>query len=128
MLFAHPKYYIQEQTVFYNHFPKIYELTKKFKRVKFEGVLLSERHKRLSYLLFQLESHFMVHTIAREINNTFKRKIPFFTLHDCLVVKESDLDQVYELIHEIFIREIGYAPNMTQGLEIGFIVINIFTL
>ncbi len=116
MLFAHPKYYIQEQAVFYNHFPKIYELAKKFKRVKFEGVLPSERHKRLSYLLFQLESYFMVHTIAREINNTFKRKIPFFTLHDCLVVKESDLDQVYELMHEIFIREIGYVPNMTQKI------------
>lgn len=116
MLFAHPKYYEQEQAVFYNHFPKIYELTKKFKRVKFEGVLLSERHKRLSYLLFQLESHFMVHTIAREINNTFKRKIPFFTLHDCLVVKESDLDQVYGLMHDIFIREIKYAPNMTKKI------------
>ena len=28
MIFAHPKDYIQEQAVFYNHFPKIYELTK----------------------------------------------------------------------------------------------------
>lgn len=116
MLFAHPKYYQQEQAVFYNHFPKIFELTKKFKQVKFKNVLTSERHKRLSYLLFQIESHFMVHTIAREINNKFKRKIPFFTLHDCLVVKESDLDQVYGLMQEIFIREIGYAPNMNKKI------------
>lgn len=114
MLFAHPKYYEQEQAVFYNYFPKIYELTKKFKQTRFKGVKSSERHKSLSYLLFQLESHFMVNTIARVINNTFKRKIPFFTLHDCLVVKESDLDQVYELMQAIFISKIGYAPNMTK--------------
>lgn len=55
----------------------------------------------------------MLNIIAREINNKFKRKTSLFTLHDCLVVKESDLDHVYELMHEIFIREIGYAPNMT---------------
>ncbi len=56
----------------------------------------------------------MVNTIAREINNKFKRKIPFFTLHDCLVVRESHLEQIYDLMQEIFVREIGYAPNMTQ--------------
>jgi len=114
MLFAHPKYYEHEQAVFYNYFPKIYELTKKFKQARFKGIKRSERHKSLSYLLFQLESHFMVNTIAREINNKFKRKIPLFTLHDCLVVKESDLEQVYELMHKIFSREIGYSPNMTK--------------
>lgn len=49
--------------------------------------------------------------IAREINNKFKFQISFFTPHDCLFVKESDFDQVYELMHGIFICEIGYAPK-----------------
>ncbi|MBL3548124.1 hypothetical protein [Chryseobacterium sp. KMC2] len=114
MFFAHQKEYKQEQTVFYSYFPTIYQLIKKYKQAKFQGVSKFERHKRFSHLLFQLESHFMLNIIAREINNKFKRKIPFFTLHDCLMVRESDLEQAYELMNEIFIREIGYAPNMTK--------------
>jgi len=114
MLFACPKEYTQEQAVFYRYFPTIHQLIKEFKQAKFKGVPRSERHKRFSYLLFQLESHFMLNVIAREINNKFRRKIPFFTLHDCLMVRESDLEQVYGLMHDIFISEIGYAPNMTQ--------------
>ena len=116
MLFASPKEYKQEQAVFYRYFPKMHELIKKFKQSKFKGVPRSERHKRFSHLLFQLESHFMLNIIAREINNKFRRKIPFFTLHDCLMVRESDLEQVYGLMHDIFIREIGYAPNMTTKI------------
>lgn len=114
MLFANAKYYEQEQSVFYRHFRSIHDVVKKFKQAKFRGFKKSKRHKKLSFMLFQLESHFMLNIIAREINNKFKRKVPLFTLHDCLVVRESDLDQVYELMHEIFIREIGYAPNMTK--------------
>lgn len=116
MFFASPKEYKQEQSVFYRYFPKIHEIIKKIKQAKFEGISRSERHKRFSYLLFQLESHFMLNIIAREINNKFRRKIPFFTLHDCLMVKESDLEKVYQLMHDIFIREIGYAPNMTEKI------------
>lgn len=100
----------------YRYFPNIHDVIKKFKQAKFRDFKKSKRHKKLSFMLFQLESHFMLNVIARVINNKFKRKIPLFTLHDCLVVKESDLDQVYELIHEIFIREIGYAPNMTKKI------------
>jgi hypothetical protein len=62
--------------------------------------------------MFQLEVYFMVNLIAREINNKFKRKIPIFTLHDCLVCKESDAKAVYEQMSSIFIREIGFAPNL----------------
>lgn len=116
MFFASPKKFEQEQAVFYRHFPSIHDVIKNFKQAKFRDFKKSKRHKKLSYMLFQLESHFMVHTIAREINNKHKRKIPLFTLHDCLVVKESDLDQVYQMMHDIFIREIGYAPNMTKKI------------
>lgn len=112
MLFANAKYYEQEQSVFYRHFPNIHDVIKKFKQAKFRDFKKSKRHKKLSFMLFQLESHFMLNIIAREINNKFKRKIPLFTLHDCLVVKESDVDNIKELMHEIFTREIGYVPNI----------------
>ena len=114
MLFAKPTDYKNEQTVFRKYFPTINELLIKYKRKKFRGFKKSDWHKKLSYLKFQLESYFMVNVIAREINNTFKRKIPLFTLHDCIIVKEQHLEIVYKIIKDIFIREIGYAPNLTK--------------
>lgn len=116
MFFAHPKKFEQEQAIFYCYFPTIHEVIKKFKKAKFRDFPKSKQHKKVSYMLFQLESYFMLNIIAREINNKFRRKIPFFTLHDCLMVKESQLGQVYGLMQEIFIREIGYSPNMTTKI------------
>ncbi|QQM25637.1 hypothetical protein [Elizabethkingia sp. M8] len=116
MLFAKPTDYKNEQTVFKKYFPTINELIIKFKRKKFRDFKKSEWHKKLSYLVFQLESHFMLNIIAREINNKYKRKIPLFTLHDCIVVKESHLEIVYNQMKEIFVREIGYAPNLTKKI------------
>lgn len=114
MLFAKPSHYKHEQAVFSKYFPTINELLIKYKRKKFRDFKKSDWHKKLSYLTFQLESHFMVNIIAREINKIFRRKIPLFTLHDCIVVKEEHLDIVYKIIQDIFIREIGYAPNLTK--------------
>jgi hypothetical protein len=114
MLFAKPTDYKHEQTVFKKYFPTINELLIKYKRKKFRDFRKYDWHKKLSYLTFQLESHFMVNVIAREINNTFKRGIPLFTLHDCIVVKEQHLEIVYKIMIDIFIREIGYTPNLTR--------------
>ena len=58
----------------------------------------------------------MLNKIAREINNVFKRKIPIFTLHDCIVCKESDLPTIIEQVQNIFIREIGYSPNLSSKI------------
>lgn len=116
MLFAKPTDYKNEQTVFKKYFPTINELIIKYKRKKFRDFKKSEWHKKLSYLTFQLESHFMLNVIAKEINNKYKRKIPLFTLHDCIVVKESHLETVYNQMKEIFIREIGYTPNLTKKI------------
>ncbi|KFC33525.1 hypothetical protein FF18_08995 [Elizabethkingia anophelis] len=118
MLFANPSYYKEEQSVFYKHFPTLHDFIKKLKKIKFRKFVRGDCHKKLSYLTFQLESHFMLNIIAREINNTHRRKIPLFTLHDCLVVKESHLDEVYTEMKSIFIREIGYSPNMTKKVWI----------
>jgi len=118
MLFADPQDYIDEQSIFYKYFPSISNLIKKFKKLKFRSLRKADRHKKLSYLAFQLEAHFMINIIAREINNLYKRKIPFFTLHDCIVVKESDLEIVHQIIKDIFIREIGYTPNLTKKIWI----------
>lgn len=114
MLFAKPSQYRDEQIVFKKYFPTIHNFLMKYKRKKFRDFRKFDWHKKLSYLTFQLESHFMVNIIAREINNLFRRKIPLFTLHDCIVVKESHLEIIYKIVQDIFIREIGYAPNLTK--------------
>lgn len=112
MLFAKNSQYEQEQAIFSEEFPTIHKFVKAFKSMKVKRVKTTHMHKRLSYLLFQLESHFMLKIIAREINIKYKRKIPLFTLHDCIVARESDIDTVYKGIQAIFMREIGYAPNL----------------
>jgi len=112
MLFAKNTQYLQEQAIFFEEFPTIYEFIKAFKRMKVKGIKTTNAHKRLSYILFQLESHFRLNIIAREINNGHRRKIALFTLHDCIVVRESDISTIFKEVHTIFIREIGYAPNL----------------
>lgn len=114
MLFAKNTQYLQEQAVFCEEFPSIYKFVKAFKKMKVRGAKTTFLHKRLSYLLFQLESHYMLNIIAREINIKYKRKIPFFTLHDCIVAQESNIKIIYEEIHTIFMREIGYAPSLKE--------------
>ena len=112
MLFAKNTQFQWEQATLYEQFPTIHEFIKVFKQLKLKNTKSTDRHKRLSYLLFQLESHFMLNVIAREINNKFKRKIPFFSLHDCIVAKKSDINIILEQVQSIFMREIGYAPNL----------------
>ncbi|WP_312172276.1 hypothetical protein [Chryseobacterium sp.] len=112
MLFAKNSQYQQEQAIFSEEFPTIHKFVKAFKSMKIKGVKTTHVHKRLSYLLFQLESYFMLKIIAREINIKHKRKIPIFTLHDCIVARESDIEKVHQEVHAIFTREIGYAPNL----------------
>ncbi|MFC0346083.1 hypothetical protein [Epilithonimonas hispanica] len=112
MLFAKNNQFQWEQETLYEQFPTIHEFIKVFKQLKLKNTKSTDRHKRLSYLLFQLESHFMLNIVAREINNKFKRKIPLFSLHDCIITKKSDIDIISEQVHDIFIREIGYAPNL----------------
>ncbi|KFF23191.1 MULTISPECIES: hypothetical protein [Chryseobacterium] len=112
MLFAKNSQYQQEQAIFSEEFPTIHKFVKAFKSMKVKGVKTTHVHKRLSYLLFQIESYFMLKIIAREINVKHKRKIPLFTLHDCIVARESDIEKVHEEVHAIFMREIGYAPNL----------------
>ena len=116
MLFAKTSRFKNEQAIFYKYFPSIHNFIKKLKNKKFRNFNRIDYHKKLSYIVFQLESYFMLNKIAREINNVFKRKIPIFTLHDCIVCKESDLPTIIEQVQNIFIREIGYSPNLSSKI------------
>lgn len=92
-----------EEVAFKSIYPTIFEFLKIFKKAN---------HKYFSHLLLQTESYFMLNIIARRLNNKFRKKIPFFTLHDCIVVPESQLNAVCNFMKEIFLVELGFIPTI----------------
>lgn len=70
----------------------------------------------MAHLGLQTESYFMLHIIARKLNNQHKRKIPFLTLHDCLVVKKEDMKMVKQFMAENFVKEMGFAPVLKDKI------------
>lgn len=92
-----------EEISFKDSFPTILKFVKSFKR---------GNHLNFSRLMLQMESYFMLNIIARRLSNKFKKKLPFFTLHDCIVVLESDIDIVYDFMTRVFETELGFIPAM----------------
>lgn len=94
-----------EELSFKNLYPSIFEFIKAFKKPK---------HNYFSQLTLQTESYFMLEIIARRLNNKFKKKIPYFTLHDCIVTTESKLSTVLDFMETTFKAELGFQPVLSQ--------------
>ncbi|WP_152560993.1 hypothetical protein [Flavobacterium sp. ASV13] len=92
-----------EEISFKDSFPTILKFVKSFKK---------GNHLNFSRLMLQMESYFMLNIIARRLSNKFKKKLPFFTLHDCIVVVESKIDVVYDFMEGTFETELGFIPVM----------------
>lgn len=101
-------HFLKEQAVFRQLYPTIYQFIKVFKERKYlpiEGTvrkkaekLLSndknevkkvfQQHKKVLHLFLQSESFLMLDVVVRKLNKS-KSKIPFFTLHDCIVTTKK---------------------------------------
>lgn len=92
-----------EELSFKNSYPTVFEFIKSFKK---------GNHVNFSHLMLQMESYFMLGIIARRLSNKFKKKLPFFTLHDCIVVVESKIELVYDFMEKVFEKELGFIPMM----------------
>lgn len=92
-----------EELGFRSLFPTIFDFLKTFKK---------PCHRNFSFLILQTESYFMLNIIARRINNKFKRKLPFLTLHDCIITTESKINQVKDFMEKTFENELGFIPVM----------------
>ncbi len=101
MFNARPSYHLKAEAVFYNHFPSILKWVKTFKKAN---------HKYFSYLTLQLESYFMLNIVARQFNKKFKGKKPLFTLHDCLITTEDNIDELHLFMKETLSEFLNFIP------------------
>ncbi|MDT0294184.1 hypothetical protein RLT85_06020 [Mesonia ostreae] len=101
MFNAKPKHYLNEEAVFGMYFPSILKWIKTFKK---------PRHQFFSYLTLQLESYFMLEVLARKFNKIFKGKMPLFTLHDCLITTEDNIDELHLFMKETLAEALNFTP------------------
>lgn len=100
MFNAKNKTFLHEEMAFKSLYPTIFEFVSKIKE---------NHHEYFSHLMLQLESFFMLKIVARRLKNKFK-KVPFFTLHDCICVTKSNLSLVNEFIKNTLTAEMGFTP------------------
>lgn len=86
--------------LFKSMYPAIFEFVSKIKE---------KNHKHFSHLMLQIESYFMLKIVARRLKNKLK-KVPFFTLHDYIVVSESKMELVLDFMKITFETELGFVP------------------
>ena len=100
MLNSKNKTFLYEEKAFQSLFPTIFEFIKRIKEDQYEV---------FSHMMLQIESYFMLKIVARRLKNKFK-KIPFFTLHDCIVVPESKMEVILDFMKMTFKVELGFMP------------------
>ncbi|ANF51188.1 hypothetical protein A0O34_11960 [Chryseobacterium glaciei] len=100
MLYAPNNRYIKEQEVFKSEFPILYDLIREKKK---------GNHKVISHELFDLEAELIVDTIARGL---IKKKIPTFTIHDCIAVQEQNIEISELKMKDAFISRFGSCPKI----------------
>lgn len=69
-----------------------------------------QQHKKVPHLLLQSESYFMLDVLVRKLNKRHS-KIPFFTLHDCIVTTEENLLFVENFMEQTFKETIGFSAK-----------------
>ena len=103
MFNAKPNKFLAEEIFFWKRFPAINY---------FIMYLKKENHKYFSYLMLQIESYFMLHIVARRLNNLHRRKIPILTLHDCIITTEENMGKVYDFMKNTLSNELGFEAKM----------------
>lgn len=84
------------------HYPNIYKLITHLKK---------SNKKFFPALLQAMEAEIMLNRVARRIRNQ-RRKIPVFTIHDCLLTTADNVEYVKQVIYEEFTRCIGAPPHL----------------
>jgi hypothetical protein len=100
MLNAKNKTFFYEEMAFKSLYPTIFEFVSRIKE---------KHHEHFSHLMLQIESYFMLKIVARRLKNKFK-KVPFFTLHDCICTTESNLNLVNEFMKTTLTTELRFTP------------------
>jgi hypothetical protein len=132
---AREKHYLPEQAVFKKLYPTIYNFISVFKKRRYlprEGAVRKkaekmvekqkdkftekfQQHKKISHLFLQSESYIMLDNIARKLNKS-RSKIPFFTLHDCIVTTKDNILELEQFMKDTFTAVIGFSPNFKSKI------------
>jgi hypothetical protein len=127
---AKNKHFLKEQAVFKQLYPTIYQFIKVFKERKYlptEGAVrkkaekmlsndksivkeVFQQHKKISHLFLQSESFIMLDLVVQKLNKS-KSKIPFFTLHDCIVTTKKNVEELNQFMKDTFTFVIGFSPE-----------------
>lgn len=108
-----------EQIAFKSLYPSVLKFVNEFKDIQKPKDALEDnwskldRHKKLSHFFFQFEAKIMIDKIAREYNKIKKCKVPIYTLHDCIITTQSEVENLKEFIEDSFIKLLGIKPNLT---------------
>ena len=54
----------------------------------------------------------MLDIVARKLNNDLKGKVPVFTLHDCIITTEENLEFVESFMKNTLTEALGFTPKM----------------
>ncbi|UCA57891.1 hypothetical protein KB553_12585 [Chryseobacterium rhizoplanae] len=100
MLYAQNNHYRKEQEVFKSEFPILYDLIREKKK---------GNHKIITHELFDLEAEIIIDTVARDL---IKKKIPTFTIHDCIAVQEENIEISKLKLKDVFISRFGNCPKI----------------
>lgn len=100
MLYARNNHYLEEQEVFKSEFPILYDLIREKKKGD---------HKIITDELFDLEAEIIVDKVARDL---IKKKIPTFTIHDCIAVQEENTEVSELKMKNTFISRFGSCPQI----------------
>lgn len=132
---AREKHYLPEQDVFKKLYPSIYNFISVFKKRRYlpgEGAVRKkaekmlekgndkfaekfQQHKKISHFFLQSESHIMLDNVARKLNKS-RSRIPFFTLHDCIVTTKENIVELKQFMKDTFTYVIGFSPNFKSKI------------
>jgi repressor of nif and glnA expression len=92
-------YYIVK-LAFQDKYPIISLILRYFKKNK---------HADLAIVLQKIESHIFIEQIS---HNLIDNGIVPITIHDSIIVKESDLEKSEEIMNQVLLENIGFTPKI----------------
>lgn len=106
MLFGKISQFTEVQQVFAERFPILWDILTTKKKQSYKAVAKS---------LFDLEGSLMIDQVAKPIIKSHKRKVPVFSVHDCIATTEENIPIVTEQIRSVFYSNFGNVPRISIG-------------
>ncbi|WP_223607291.1 hypothetical protein [Chryseobacterium sp. OSA05B] len=104
MLFGKISQFTEVQQVFAKRFPILWDILTIKKKQSYKAVAKS---------FFDMEGSLMIDQVAKPLIRNHKRKLPIFSVHDCIATTEENLDIVTEQIESVFYSNFRNVPRIS---------------